>query len=256
MGRKTQPGRQIRRRAMESLTESAARGRYRGVALAEWCSGLLLPRRCETCLSVHDGGFCHSCHELLPWIGIGCEHCRVPLASPGTCPRCQRQPPRWDDMVVPFDYAEPVSHMLRQLKYHSRLHVVPALSEALAEQVLRRSGSMPQALLPIPLHASRLRWRGFNQATLLARETGRLLGIPVDTRLLLRTRATPTQTRLAERMRKKNLRHAFAVKASGRYDAVAVIDDVITTGATMDSACRVLRQYGYSRISAWAVARA
>ena len=159
-------------------------------------------------------------------------------------------------MVVPFHYAEPISHMLRQLKYPRRMHVAPAMSESLAEQVLRRAGPLPQVLLPIPLHTSRIRWRGFNQSTLLARETGRLLGLPVDQGMLLRTRATRSQARLDVQARKKNLRDAFAVKASGRYDAVAVIDDVITSGATMEAACQVLRQCGYSRISAWAVARA
>ena len=252
---RTEPGRRVRRKFDTDLAAYGTFGRRQVAALAKYCFDFLLPRRCAICLSVHDGGFCHSCHELLPWIGIACEICRLPLASPGICPQCLRDPPCWDNMVVPFEYAEPVSHMLRQLKYRDRLNAVPALAEVLAEQVLRRSISLPEVLIPIPLHASRMRRRGFNQAALLAAETGRLLGIPVDPELLLRTRATPTQTRLAVPMRKKNLHDAFAVKALGRYDAVAIIDDVVTTGATMDAACQVLRQCGCSRISAWAVAR-
>jgi ComF family protein len=157
-------------------------------------------------------------------------------------------------MVSPFRYAEPVSLLLQQLKYDHRLRIVPALAETLAEQVLRQAEPLPEALIAVPLHSSRMRRRGFNQAALLARETGRLLDIPVVSGLLQRVRPTPSQTSLDATARAKNLRDAFAVGAPGRYDAIAVIDDVITSGATMGAACRALRRQGYSRIGAWAIA--
>ena len=238
------------------VTRLVSRNWHRSVAFAGWGRDLLLPERCPSCMVVHDGGFCHSCHELLPWITVACETCRVALGLPGTCSECLKHPPPWDSMVAPFHYSDPISGMIQQLKYNRRLYLVRALSESLAERVLRHRDPLPDTLLPMPLHPSRTRQRGFNQAALIARETGRLLGIPVDSSLLKRSRATLTQTKLSAAERTKNLQDAFAVEASERYDAVAVIDDVVTSGATMGSACQVLRLQGYSRISAWAIARA
>ncbi len=238
----------------------AIRGMARAVAtgmrVGAWCRDLVVPDRCVLCLAIHDGGFCHSCHELLPWIGIACESCRRPLAHPGTCGDCQRARPPWQGMVVPFHYADPVSRLLHRLKYDRCLRHVAPLAMALAEQVHRQCAVLPDVIAPVPLHPRKLRSRGFNQSALLARETGRLLGVAVDQDLLIRTRETPSQTRLDVAAREKNLHDAFAVRGAGRYDAVAIIDDVITSGATLRATCRALRRQGLSQIDAWAIARA
>ena len=225
--------------------------RQLGAALLD----IAAPARCPLCLRVSSGGFCHGCRELLPWITTACEACCAALPSWGTCPSCARRSPDWDAIHVPLRYTEPVTGLLHELKYQGRIQQAVALGSLLAESVMRRTTWLPDVLLPIPLHHSRIRSRGFNQAELVARKTGALLGIPVDNSLLYRTRDTPSQTNLDERGRRKNLKNAFAVSASGRYDAVAVVDDVITSGATMGAACRVLRRHGYSRVSVWAIAK-
>lgn len=246
------------RRLFSAATPAPAAGTIAGARIAAFgrlVLDLAVPGRCPLCLAAHRGGFCHGCHELLPWITAGCERCRGDTRPGGVCGSCARTPPPWDTIQAPLRYADPVSGLLHGLKYRGRIQNVGALGSVLAEEAMRQEPQLPQALLPIPLHRARMRQRGYNQAALIAGEVGRLLGIPVDDSLLRRTRDTPSQTALDEQSRRKNLQNAFAVSAPGRYDAVALIDDVITSGATMGAACEVLRRQGYNRVSVWAVAK-
>ena len=116
----------------------------------------------------------------------------------------------------------------------------------------------PEALLPIPLHATRLGRRGYDQALELARPLARALRIPVLTRTMLRTRATAPQSELDAhvRQRNRNLRRAFSIQAgTGLPDHVALVDDVMTTGATLREAAKALRRAGVARVDAWVCAR-
>ena len=230
----------IRRRSISSLTNAV-----------NW----ILPPRCLLCLTPERSGFCNQCQSLLPWLVNGCSRCGRKLEIAGLCGVCQNSPILFDNSVIPFMYLDPISSHIQWLKYDSRLVVAPALGKILAMQVVKHAQTIPDALIPVPLHSDRLRHRGFNQAQLIADTVGRLLGIPVDNHIVSRTRNTTSQTDLDKSTRAKNLRDAFAVHAEGRYDAVAVIDDVITSGATMSELCTSLRSNGYSNISAWAVAR-
>ena len=215
----------------------------------------ILPPRCLLCLTPEGGGFCYQCQQLLPWLVTGCTRCGRKLEIAGLCGVCQNKPIQFDNAVIPFMYLDPVSSHIQRLKYNRRLAVAPALGKILAMQVAKHAQSLPDALVPVPLHSDRLKRRGFNQAQLIADTVGRFLGIPVDNHIVSRTRNTASQTSLDGPTRAKNLRDAFAVHVAGRYDAVAVIDDVVTSGATMGEICSTLRSNGYSNISAWAVAR-
>lgn len=216
----------------------------------------LLPRRCSLCLQLDDGGFCDPCQQLLPWTTLCCERCSVAMKEPGICGHCQNSKSPWDRLLAACHYRDPVARHLQLLKYHGRLHHATALGTMLALYVIKNGDSMPQALIPVPLHPSRLRQRGYNQADLLAQQVGSMLSIPVDRSLLKRVHNTPSQTTLDESQRAKNMQNAFAVNAMGRYDAVAVIDDVITSGATMHAACIQLRRSGIAELNGWAIARA
>lgn len=215
----------------------------------------ILPSRCNLCLAPDPGGYCLRCQSLLPWLERGCHHCGRELSEGIVCGRCQRNPTAFDNAVVPFKYLDPISSHIQRLKYDRRLSVAPALGKILAMQVIRQSVHLPDALIPVPLHMARLKQRGFNQANLIAESVGRLLGIPVDYRIISREKATTSQTNLDRQLREKNVHNAFAVSVKERYDAIAVIDDVITSGATIGTVCSALRSNGYTRISAWAVAR-
>lgn len=220
-------------------------------AAADW----ILPPRCLLCLTPEKSGFCNRCLPLLPWLTNGCNRCGRKLEIAGLCGVCQNSPILFDSSVVPFKYIDPVSSHIQWLKYDRRLAVAPALGKILAMQVVKHAQTLPDALVPVPLHSDRLKRRGFNQAQIIAGTVGRLLGIPVDSHIVSRKRNTASQTDLDKPARAENLRGAFAVHAAGRYDAVAVVDDVITSGATMGELCKTLRSNGYSNISAWAVAR-
>lgn len=215
----------------------------------------ILPSRCNLCLTPDPGGYCYRCQLLLPWLEYRCHQCGRELPEGIVCGRCQRNPPAFDNAVVPFKYLDPISSHIQRLKYDRRLSVAPALGKILAMQVVKQSVHLPDALIPVPLHKARLKQRGFNQANLIAESVGRLLGIPVDSRIISREKATISQTDLDRHLREKNVHNAFAVSVKERYDAIAVIDDVITSGATIGAACSALRLNGYTQISAWAVAR-
>jgi len=220
----------------------------------------ILPERCALCLIVDPAGYCVDCQNLLPWIEAACTRCANPLAEPGVCGKCQqrlrecpdRQP---DEIVVPFRYQNPVSAHIHRLKYRSDLSALPGLAKMLVNSVLIHCETLPEVLVPVPLHPHRLRRRGFNQAGLLATAVGRLLDIPVDQRHLVRTRDTPSQTSLDESQREHNLRGAFSLRGCRSYRSMALIDDVITSGATVRSACHAVSGSMTTRVSVWAIAK-
>lgn len=217
---------------------------------------VILPKRCSICLLPSDAGICQSCLPLLPWIEHGCNRCAAPLGSGGICGDCQSGKRPIERTVAPFRYRSPIARQVQLIKYHNRLDYVEGLAELLANAVIRQTVELPDAIVPIPLHKSRMRQRGYNQALLLANALSTQLGVPVATKLLIRPKATESQTSLNKKQRRQNLQDAFAVTGSERYHSVALVDDVITSGATMTAAAKVLHQNGVSNINAWAIAKA
>ncbi len=144
------------------------------------------------------------------------------------------------------------------IKFQSKLNLIRLLghllADALAAERERPGWRPPDAILPVPLHPKRLRERGYNQALELARILERRLAIPVSNRCCQRTRATRTQTDLNERLRLSNIRGAFEA-TSPVPRRIAILDDVVTTGATVSELARVLKQAGCERIDVWALAR-
>ncbi len=218
---------------------------------------LLLPPRCLLCgAAADDDGLCGDCRSELPRNAPCCARCAEPLAQPAPlCGRCLRRAPPWDAAWAPFRYAWPLDALETRFKFGGDL----AAGRTLAAQWIAQAPSapLPQALVPVPLHVSRLRRRGYNQALELARPLGRSLGLPVLVGALARTRATAAQTELDRAARRRNVRGAFAVKTGAALPAhVAVLDDVLTTGTTLAECARVLRRAGVARVDAWALARA
>ena len=214
-----------------------------------------IPPRCALCLQPNDNGFCQRCQPLLPWIDIPCERCGQPVGTPSICGECQKKAIRHHRSVIPFRYEDPIASFIHQFKYQDRLSHGSALADMLAMQVMGSDRPLPDALIPVPLHLQRLRSRGFNQAALIAYRLGRQLTIPVDLSLVTRIKATDSQTHLDPMARRRNLRDAFRVNASGKYNSVAIIDDVVTTGATVDAMCTELRSHQHHYIEVWAIAK-
>ena len=217
----------------------------------------LLPWRCLLCGAAGADGLdlCRACAAELPRNNHCCARCALPLpGSAALCGACQRKPPPWEAAWAPFRYGWPLDRLEARYKFGRELaagRTLVALWKALP------APARPALILPVPLHRARLRERGYNQALELARPLGRALAIPVRHDLLLRPRATAAQTELDAAARRRNVRGAFAVRTDAALPPhVAVLDDVMTTGATLAECARVLKRAGVRRVDVWALARA
>jgi len=191
--------------------------------------------------------------------GNACQQCSAPLpahADDSHCGHCQKRPPAFDTTTALFHYRPPVDYLIKQLKFANELAIIPLLSALLSARLTTRAAPLPSLLIPVPLHQTRLRERGFNQATELARRVGRELGIRSDHRLCTRNRDTRPQSLLSPNARRLNLRNAFSVKHRQIAGHVAIIDDVMTTGQTSNELARVLKKAGAEQVEVWVIARA
>lgn len=157
--------------------------------------------------------------------------------------------------VAAFDYEEPVRHLIHGLKFQRRYAYGRLLGDLLAETVSTRP-VLPQCLLPVPMHSARFRERGFNHTVEIARQITRRLGIPLDCASLRRTRATRPQVGLSIRERARNVEKAFELVRPCPARHLALIDDVVTTGATVNALAKLLKKHGAERIEIWSCARA
>lgn len=218
--------------------------------------GQLIGERCPLCQAPADG-ICPPCRQSLPLNRHACPRCALPMATdiPDDlcCRDCQSRPPAFHQALAPLLYRPPVDDLVAGLKYHHRLALSRVLADLFAEAATGRE-SLPQILLPVPMHPSKLRRRGFNQALELARHLGKRLDIACSAGKLCRTIDGTHQRGLSRRRRLKNLRGVFGVSGTlPRH--VALVDDVITTGATAEELSQMLRNAGVEVIEIWAIAR-
>lgn len=220
-----------------------------------------LPGSCLLC-GAHRAGkdgldLCPGCLADLPRNTQPCPHCAEPATPPGQlCGHCQRHPPPCDRVIAPWRYEAPLDGLVLRLKSPQGIVAARTLGNLLADHLAEdASNSRPDLILPIPLHGKRLRERGFNQAGLLARRLSRRLDIPWRPDVLEKVRQTEDQRGLDRKGRRKNLRGSFACKPLPAGCHVALVDDVVTTGATSEEAARTLKRAGAGRVEVWALAR-
>jgi ComF family protein len=195
---------------------------------------------------------CEPCWQEFPWLAAPCcATCAHPLATPGICGRCLAEPPHFDQVIAATRYGFPVDGLIQACKYGGRLATIRALAALLEQHQPVRA----DLIVPMPLSAQRLRERGFNQALELARVAARSAQAPVDAALCVKTRETSPQTRLPWKERRKNIRGAFVVLGDITGQHVVVVDDVLTTGATMNELARNLKRAGAASVTGWVVAR-
>lgn len=222
-------------------------------------AGLAAPRGiCRTCGDPGIGtlDLCAACYRELPRNRRCCPRCAEPIPQAGLlCARCLNREPSFDRVCAPWHYAPPMDWLVQELKFSGRLASGRLLGQLLAHW-LRRHGATADLLIPMPLHAARLRERGFNQAAELARPVAALLGIPLDRGVLRRNRATAAQSSLPLGERMKNVRRAFHCQRRLDGLRVAVIDDVVTTGSTAESVSATLKTAGAAEVQLWVVCRA
>ncbi len=220
----------------------------------------LFPATCYLCL---DPGqrpaldLCAGCEADLPANVPACPVCAAKVSQPGsTCRRCRRRGRAFDAAFAPYRYKFPLVELVHRMKYRGVLPITRILGCVLGKRLANRGTPQVDAIVPVPLHAGRERKRGYNQAREIAVFAARELGLPVQDRLARRIRETAEQTGLAAGARRRNLRGAFMIEAGDVPSRVAIVDDVLTTGATAESLALALSRAGCRRIEVWAVARA
>lgn len=229
--------------------------------LAASIDDAVMPSRCAFCgvrTFTAERDICDGCRGDLPWVEYACERCAQPLIVPlppaTGCAACQALPSALVATVAPLRYEFPVDAGLKALKFKRKLYYGAAFGKLLVKAAERLPGDI-DAVLPVPLHWRRKALRGFNQAAELSRPLVRERSLPM-LRGIERCRKTRYQSGLTPRQRDGNLRDAFVVKHAPTAAHVVIVDDVITTGATIRHLARALIDRGVSRVSALAVAHA
>jgi len=242
----------------ESLESSGVRGLLSNPAAAflNSCITLLqrmVPHHCIVCgAPTTHNWVCAGCDAELPRLPPArCAVCAVPLASGTTCGACLKRPPAFDRVATVFAYAFPVDAMICALKYGRRLALAPVLGNMFADVVTPEA----DVLVPMPLAPRRQAERGFNQALELARVVSLRHRIPIAPMACHKVVETPPQAALPWKERAKNVRRVFVCDMPFKGLRVAIVDDVLTTGATMNELARVLRNAGATTVSGCVLAR-
>jgi ComF family protein len=231
--------------------------------LIDW----IIPQSCLLCGDTSNQSLCSPCYRDLPWLRETCDICALPLESGGTCAECLDKGPSFDCCYGVFQFTNPVGPLLNQFKHRRNFRNGKVLSAALANKIHAhyRQQDLPECIVPVPLHWRRLVWRGFNQATFIGQEIGRKLDLSVKS-ILKRSLATTKQQGLDRKQRLKNLTDAFVVNGTATVTRqtiskqtipkhVALVDDVMTTGATAEAASIALKRAGVARVDVWVIAR-
>jgi ComF family protein len=212
----------------------------------------VLPQDCLLCGGAcSDDLLCPGCLADLPRLAGSCPRCALPSRSGDMCGACLVRPPHFDGTTAVWRYAFPCDRLIQALKYGARLPLAGFFARALAA----RSPCRVDVVIPMPLHRSRLAERGFNPSVEIARELARRSGNALAVAGARRIRQTAPQTQLPFEERAANVRGAFACAADVRGKRVAVVDDVMTTGTTLDELARVLKTAGAVAVENWVVAR-
>jgi len=216
----------------------------------------ILPAQpCVLCGSMsHDGLWCNPCDAALPYLNAPhCPVCALPTPSGEVCGHCLTHPPLFGSTTAIFGYAFPLDKLIQGMKYGEQL----ALAHAFAKKMLQRidKSNFPDYVIAMPLHPAKLRERGFNQSLLLATTVARELKLKLLPNACQRVRDTPPQSALPWKERKKNVRNAFSCDRDLAGKRVALVDDVLTTGASLNALAEAVSKKGAIEISAWVVAR-
>jgi ComF family protein len=214
-----------------------------------------LPQSCALCAALSgDALLCDACTRALPWTTSVCPACALPTIEGTICGACLARPPPFAATVAAWLYAFPVDQLMQAFKYGGQLALAEPLADALVATVRRLGVLRPDAIVALPLAPSRQRQRGFNQAHEIARRVAHSIGVPL-VRGLVRVRDAAPQAGLSLEERARNMKNAFVANAAIAGRHIAIVDDVMTTGATLAAAARAARRAGAAGVDAWVVAR-
>ena len=218
------------------------------------------PGQCLVCGdNAQQFSLCPGCENDLRPNLHSCSRCAEPLGESyqhSLCGKCLKKSPEFDQVISPYLYQHPADRLVTRFKFkadHTAGHI---LSQLLVQYLEENIQQLPECLIPVPLHRSQLRQRGFNQSQEIARLLGKQLQVVVNHQLCIRQRKTCSQSGLNEKQRRRNIRGAFKIKGDLPYKHVAIVDDVMTTGNTVNELAKVLRKAGAETIQIWAICRA
>ncbi len=244
--------------------------------LAQRLLSSIFPSRCILCqqtvlecaINPHVE-ICSGCYQVLPHNDHCCAHCALPLPedigldtvskNDVLCGRCIKQAPHFDYSYSLFRYQDEVIRLIHRLKFGEKVSYARSIGELLLTTVVDKllpEQGRPECIIPVPLHKSRLQKRGYNQSTEISRVLANKAGLAIEHDVVLRQRSTLTQTGLKAKQRQKNIKGAFKVTAKLNVKHALIIDDVITTGSTVNELAKVLKQSGIERIGVLSIARA
>lgn len=219
----------------------------------------LFPLCCILCdASGHNHlDLCANCLAHMPRIKHPCPLCGQALSAKthAPCGSCQKNQPHFSQLIALFAYQAEARYLIQRLKYHRQMPNARLLGQLMAQHV-QGLPQLPQALIPVPLHRRRILQRGFNQSAEIAHHVSRLLDIPLDPLRCQRVRDTASQSQLNAKQRRQNVKQAFSCQAVNWLNHVAIVDDVVTTGATVNELARTLLRAGVKRVDVWSCARA
>lgn len=225
-----------------------------------YCLDQCMPPICLLCgnLSLNSSNLCAYCKKHIPWLKKTCYQCGIPLSIDDTtialrCGECLQSPPSFERTYVCVHYQKPIDRLIQQLKFQKNLSYAQLIGDIMAEKFV--VAERPHCLIPVPLHPSRLRERGFNQAIEIARPLSKKLQIPLCLDAFVRIKDTRAQSALNTRERNQNIKQAFACKKTMTYKHVAIVDDVMTTGNTLRALADTIKKSGVEKISLWVFAR-
>lgn len=238
--------------------------------LAQKLLSNLFPSYCLLCRKTLTGQaagrcteICQDCMSSLPYNRCCCVLCALPLpehiGAEVLCGRCIKKTPAFDYAYSLFRYEGDIKRLVHQLKFGEKITYARSLGELLYELLVAKllaEDDKPDCLLPVPLHKSRLRQRGFNQSIEIARVLSRKLQLPIEYDAVMRQRSTSAQTGLNAKQRQKNIKGAFTVKKDVEGKHVLIIDDVMTTGSTVNELAIVLKKNQAARVGVLSIARA
>ncbi len=221
---------------------------------------------CETVSNKYDHSrlICHECHSRLPLVTQSCPICAMPSVNQQVCGACLNHSPYFDHCLAAFHYEPPISNFIARFKFNQQLQLIELLSQYLYKKICAhyddKNLKLPNLLIPVPLHSKRIRQRGFNQAQLIGKYLAKKLQRPLSNKICQRIIDTQPQSALNANQRQANLRGAFSIHKNHleklRNQEVAIIDDVVTTGSTVNELSKQLIKVGVRKIHIWCLARA
>ncbi len=223
---------------------------------------MIYPKICLQCNDTghHGIDLCQRCLQRLPWVKYACSRCALPLSSSNSsnCGACSNRELYFDHTSTPFQFDGFIRDAIYQFKFNHKLNQGKLLAELLLRHIEEKQLEIPELIIPVPLHKKRMRQRGYNQALEIARLVSKQIDSELDYDTVYRNRDTNVQMELPAKQRHKNVKGAFSLKENSTFlknKHVCIVDDVMTTGNTVNEVAKCFKMAGVERIGVWCIAR-